>query len=96
MFVCINSVFFQNVFIGMYNFMIFFLCNLVFIGVLWYQGEMNMGCFNEYEELLVVMIIDWCEKLVDKELFFFIVQLVNFMKIYLELVESNWVVLCEV
>ena len=69
--------------------------NLVFTGALWYQGETNTGRPNEYEELLAAMIIDWREKLADKELPFFIVQLANFMKTHSEPVESNWAALRE-
>lgn len=41
------------------------------------------------------MIIDWREKLADKELPFFIVQLANFMQTHPEPVESNWAALRE-
>lgn len=90
-----NSVSFQNVPTGMYNSMISPLRNLAFTGALWYQGETNTGRPNEYEELLAAMIIDWREKLADKELPFFIVQLANFMKTHSEPVESNWAALRE-
>ena len=90
-----NSVSFQNVPTGMYNSMISPLRNLTFTGALWYQGETNTGRPNEYEELLAAMIIDWREKLADKELPFFIVQLANFMKTHSEPVESNWAALRE-
>lgn len=69
--------------------------NLTFTGALWYQGETNTGRPNEYEELLAAMIIDWREKLADKELPFFIVQLANFMQTHPEPVESNWAALRE-
>ena len=90
-----NSVSFQNVPTGMYNSMISPLRNLTFTGALWYQGETNTGRPNEYEELLAAMIIDWREKLADKELPFFIVQLANFMQTHPEPVESNWAALRE-
>ena len=90
-----NSVSFQNIPTGMYNSMISPLRNLVFTGALWYQGETNTGRPNEYEELLTAMIADWREKLADKELPFFIVQLANFMQTHPHPVESNWAALRE-
>ena len=69
--------------------------NLTFTGALWYQGETNTGRPNEYEELLAAMIIDWREKLADKELPFFIVQLAQFHAAHPEPVESNWAALRE-
>ena len=84
---------FQNIPTGMYNSMISPLRNLSFKGVLWYQGETNTGRPYEYEALLAAMIKDWREKLADRDLPFFIVQLANFMQTHSYPAESNWAVL---
>lgn len=81
---------FQNIPTGMYNSMISPLRNLSFKGVLWYQGETNAGRPNEYEALLVAMVNDWREKLNDRNLPFFIMQLPNFMQSHSQPVESGW------
>ncbi|MCD8237669.1 MAG: sialate O-acetylesterase [Prevotellaceae bacterium] len=90
-----GGVSFQNIPTGMYNSMISPLRNLSFKGVLWYQGESNTGCPYEYESLLTAMIRDWHEKLADKNLPFFIVQLPDFMRSHNIPVESNWAALRE-
>lgn len=91
----IGSVSFQNIPTGMYNSMISPLRKLSFTGVLWYQGETNTGRPNEYEALLAAMITDWREKLADKDLPFFIMQLANFMQTHPQPTESNWAALRE-
>lgn len=85
-----GGVSFQNIPTGMYNSMISPLRNLSFKGVLWYQGETNSGRPNEYEALLIAMINDWREKLNDKDLPVFIMQLPNFMQSHSQPVESGW------
>lgn len=89
------SISFQNVPTGMYNSMINPLRKLSFKGVLWYQGESNTGRPDKYEALLTSMIKDWRDKLENKDLPFFIVQLANFMQTHSQPINSNWAALRE-
>jgi sialate O-acetylesterase len=60
---------------GNYNAMIAPLLKYPLKGVIWYQGESNDSNPNNYEKLFRLMIQDWREKSVNKELPFFFVQL---------------------
>ena len=44
-------------------------------GFLWYQGESNVGNFNEYQNLFTGMINDWRDKWKDNNLPFYFVQI---------------------
>lgn len=63
----------------LYNAMIHPLKNLIFSGVIWYQGESNVERRNEYAELLCGMIEDWRKAFDDSELPFYIVELADFL-----------------
>lgn len=63
----------------LYNAMIHPLRNLKFSGVLWYQGESNVGNRNEYADLLTAMIGCWRETFDDKDLPFYIVELADYL-----------------
>ena len=63
----------------LYNAMIYPLKNLAFRGVLWYQGESNVGNRNEYADLLTAMIGCWRKTFDDGELSFYIVELADFL-----------------
>lgn len=73
-----SSTGFQNVPVGLYNGMIYPLRNYVFNGIVWYQGESNVGRWNEYSSLLSSMISDW-RKLFEKELPFYIIELADYL-----------------
>lgn len=73
-----SSTGFQNVPVGLYNGMIFPLRNYKFKGIVWYQGESNVGRWNEYSSLLSAMIADW-RKLFDSQLPFYIIELADFL-----------------
>lgn len=63
----------------LYNAMIAPLRNLRFSGVVWYQGESNVGRRHEYARLLTLMMADWREKFDDPDLPFYIVELADFL-----------------
>ena len=73
-----SSTGFQNIPVGLYNGMIYPLRNYVFKGIVWYQGESNVGRWNEYSSLLSSMISDW-RKLFDSRLPFYIIELADFL-----------------
>lgn len=52
---------------------------LALAGVVWYQGESNVGRRNEYAGLLTSMIADWRETLGNDGLPFYIVELADFL-----------------
>ncbi|MEO6002623.1 MAG: sialate O-acetylesterase [Opitutus sp.] len=63
---------------GLFNGMIAPLQPTAIRGVLWYQGESNVGRAGEYAELLTAMIHSWRENWGDDSLPFYVVQLPNF------------------
>lgn len=63
----------------LYNAMIAPLQNYVVSGVIWYQGEANVGRRNEYAALLTAMIADWRRTFRQPDLPFFIVELADFL-----------------
>ena len=74
---------------GLYNAMIAPLKNHAFKGVLWYQGESNTDRYDEYYELMSLLIGD-CRKLWGENLPFITVQLANFMEPALLQQYSGW------
>ncbi|SDK67680.1 sialate O-acetylesterase [Pedobacter sp. ok626] len=62
---------------ALYNTMIAPLANYGFKGILWYQGESNVGNAMAYKKLLPAMINDWRNKFDRPDLPFFYVQLPN-------------------
>lgn len=63
---------------GLFNGMIAPLQPGAIRGVLWYQGESNVGRANEYAELLPAMIRAWRSNWGDEALPFYFVQLPNY------------------
>jgi sialate O-acetylesterase len=57
-------------------------------GVLWYQGESNIG--SDYHKLLTALIKDWREKFKGSPLPFYYVQLPNFGEMTYLPTESRW------
>lgn len=59
-------------------------------GVIWYQGESNVGRAEEYKSLMTDLIADWREQFQQKDLPFVYVQLANFLAAVKEPGESGW------
>ena len=91
-----GETFFQYKPTGLYNAMIAPLEQTAFKGVLWYQGESNVGRHNEYAPLMEALISDWRTRWNQPKLPFLIVQLANFMQDPPYPSESGWAALREV
>ncbi len=63
---------------NLYNGMVSPLRGFAFRGVLWYQGESNVGRGKQYATLFPLLIRDWREKLGPAEFPFYFVQLAPF------------------
>ena len=63
----------------LYNAMIAPLAHSAFKGVIWYQGESNVGRRSEYQALLTAMMADWRRTFDDAGLPFYIVELADFL-----------------
>ncbi len=63
---------------GLFNAMIAPLQPVALRGILWYQGEANVGRSAEYGELFTTMIRSWREGFGQGDLPFYFVQLANF------------------
>ncbi len=74
---------------GLFNAMIAPLQPAAIRGMLWYQGEANVGRPGEYAELFTEMIRSWREGFGQGDLPFYFVQLANFGNEY-ETVDRNW------
>jgi sialate O-acetylesterase len=75
--------------LGLYNAMIAPLIAFPIKGALWYQGESNVGRYEEYKKLLPALIKNWRSKWNDDFPFLF-VQLANFLEAKSTPVESSW------
>lgn len=64
----------------LYNGMIAPAFNIPFKGVIWYQGESNVGNRNRYAALLTALINDWRARFNNPQLPFYVVELADFMK----------------
>jgi len=85
----------QNQPTALYNAMIAPYINYALKGVLWYQGESNIGNAREYKKLLPALISDWRTKFSSPKLPFYYVQLPNFGDADYLPVESAWAVMRE-
>lgn len=65
--------------VGLYNGMIYPLRHYTFKGVVWYQGESNVGRWSEYSSLLSALIADWRTLFKDENLPFYIIELADFL-----------------
>lgn len=63
-------------------------------GIIWYQGEANVGRAAEYGDLFPSMIVDWRRKW-NNDFPFYFVQLANFMESKKVQSESAWAALRE-
>lgn len=76
--------------LGLFNGMIAPLLNTSLSGVIWYQGESNVGAAEEYRELFPAMIADWREQWNRPDLPFLYVQLANYLAASDQPVDSEW------
>jgi sialate O-acetylesterase len=81
--------------LGFYNAMLAPLQNFRIKGVIWYQGESNVGRADEYAELFPAMIEDWREMWQQENLPFIFVQLANYLESSDEPGDSDWAELRE-
>jgi sialate O-acetylesterase len=79
----------------LYNGMVAPLLPLAIKGVVWYQGEANIGRAAEYRKSLPVMITDWRQRFGKKNFPFYIVQLASFTQPSPEPPQSDWAELRE-
>ncbi|MCH7402050.1 sialate O-acetylesterase [Belliella kenyensis] len=75
---------------GLYNAMIAPLQSMTIQGVLWYQGESNVGQATKYEKQLNALLHSWRSSWSDQDLPFILVQLPNFMETSELPQESAW------
>ena len=75
---------------GLFNGMIAPLIPYRVKGILWYQGESNVGQADRYKLLFPALIRDWRQKLGQAELPFYFVQLANFHARQETPGESDW------
>jgi sialate O-acetylesterase len=78
----------------LYNAMIAPLTKFTISGVIWYQGESNVGAPQKYQQLFPSLIQDWRRKW-GNDFPFLWVQLANFQKSSDQPQESNWAALRE-
>lgn len=76
---CPPQTFFTNKPVGLFNGMIAPLLPMSIKGVLWYQGESNVGEPHGYSRLLTKLISDWRTRWNQGDFPFLIVQLANFL-----------------
>ncbi len=81
--------------LGFYNAMLAPLANLRIKGVIWYQGETNVGRAREYAELFPAMIRDWRRLWRQGDIPFIFVQLANYLESRSEPGDSDWAALRE-
>jgi sialate O-acetylesterase len=79
----------------LYNGMVAPLLPFAIKGVVWYQGEANIGRAAEYRESLPVMIADWRRRFGRGNFPFYIVQLASFTQPSPEPPQSDWAELRE-
>ena len=75
---------------GLYNAMIHPVIQYGTKGVIWYQGEANVGRAKEYQKLFPALIEDWRTQKNDPDWPFIYVQLANFKEKKTEPSDSEW------
>jgi len=85
----------QNEPTGLYNTMVAPVINYTIKGIVWYQGETNVGRAGEYGRLLKALIADWRSKWQQGNIPFIYAQLPNFNEAQYLPVNSDWAVLRE-
>jgi len=85
----------QNQPAALFNAMVAPVVGYAIKGILWYQGESNVGNAAEYQALLPTLIKDWRAQWKQGDLPFLYVQLPNFQEVQYLPSESEWAVLRE-
>lgn len=80
---------------GLYNALVAPLKNFKTKGVIWYQGESNVGDADKYKSLFRDLIADWRKNIRSPDLPFLYVQLANFLEPRELPCESEWAELRE-
>lgn len=75
---------------GLYNGMIYPICNYQVKGAIWYQGESNSGRPEMYASMLEALITNWRELWKKYDMPFLLVQLPNFMEKSDRPADSGW------
>lgn len=75
---------------GLYNGMIYPICNYQVKGAIWYQGESNSGRPEMYASMLEALITNWRELWKKSDMPFLLVQLPNFMEKSDRPADSGW------
>lgn len=81
--------------LGFYNAMLAPLANVRLKGVIWYQGESNVGRAAEYADLFQALIAEWRHLFRQRDLPFLFVQLANYLEPAHAPGESGWAELRE-
>lgn len=76
--------------LGLFNGLTAPLTKLPVKGVIWYQGESNVGRYPQYAERFRALIRDWRKQWQQPELPFLYVQLANYLEKSTEPVDSHW------
>jgi sialate O-acetylesterase len=84
-----SSTYFVDTPTGLYNAMIAPLQDFPVKGMLWYQGESNLGNTSNYADLLTAMVASWREQF-KKEFPVVIMQLPGYMSKHSQPVETGW------
>ncbi len=79
----------------LYNAMIHPFLPLKFKGVIWYQGESNVGKAHQYQSLFPTLIQDWRNNFNNGDFPFYFVQIANYMDRNTVPVEHEWAELRE-
>jgi len=81
--------------LGFFNAMLAPLRHMKIKGVIWYQGETNVGRAEEYVDLFPAMILDWRRLWRQGDIPFLFVQLANYLETVEQPVDSAWAELRE-
>lgn len=74
----------------LFNGMIHPLVPYAFRGVIWYQGESNVGRAKQYKKLFPALITDWRKQWGSEDIDFLFVQLASYLKRNIRPVEDSW------
>lgn len=80
---------------AIYNAMVNPLISFPIKGILWYQGEANVGNADRYADMFQAMIQDWRSKWQNMEMPFYFVQLANYLERREIQPDSQWAALRE-
>jgi sialate O-acetylesterase len=89
----VNGISLQNQPTALFNAMVAPLTSYAIKGILWYQGESNVGNASAYGNLLRALISDWRKQWNKADLPFLYVQLPNFDDVQYLPTESPWAVM---